>query len=490
MVKKSMKWIAGIFFIIVAVVIIAGIAVYFIVDKDLIEDQMENALHRHVSIQNINIGIFSVVSGIEVKDVRISNFKTPEQMKELKGKPVAPNDLFVGLDAFVFQVKLLPLLQKEFVLQQLTLKKPQINIVRHTDGSMNFDDLLKATPQTDKKPPAPEKAPPAAETKEEPTADMLPVALSVGKVGIENGAVSFTDEKFKQKFALYDLTALVYDIQIDPNQLEKKNQVKITFNTGVKTIGKMTTGSFKSFDIQLALNGTAKPFETTTKKINPELLLKASSPHGMITGLQIFEALKTIQQLEKYTGKLSFLKDTQEWNDASIALQYKDGIVKFQDGVITTGDYRMKLSGSLNVNKKTVNADIETVLNNDHYDAIKAGIVKNLDGIISKDVEKYIKKEAIADSAMKPLLNEEGKVFLSYKVTGSVDNPSAKLTRPALPKLSGLLKQSLGDIAGMLKKQAEAAAKKEIEKQKKTAEKQVKKEAEKQLKDLKKKLPF
>jgi len=110
------------------VLLFAGIliAVYIIVDKDFIESQLENVLHRQVRVASFDSSIFSAVSGIEVKDVKVSNFKTEEQLKSLKGKPVAENDVFAALGSFKFKLSIPPLLKKQFVLNEVMLYSAKI----------------------------------------------------------------------------------------------------------------------------------------------------------------------------------------------------------------------------------------------------------------------------------------------------------------------------------------------------------------------------
>ena len=92
--KLVLKIFGGFVALIFSLIIIAGIVLIIVVDKNFVEAQMRKALQRHVSIENIDVGIFSVLSGIEVKEVKISNFKTEKQLKALEGKPVPANDLF------------------------------------------------------------------------------------------------------------------------------------------------------------------------------------------------------------------------------------------------------------------------------------------------------------------------------------------------------------------------------------------------------------
>ncbi|MGB4089721.1 MAG: AsmA family protein, partial [Smithellaceae bacterium] len=164
------------FFLFIA---IAGIIIMLKVDKGFIAAQISKTLNRQVSIENIDVSIFSIVSGIEIKEVAISNFKTPQQLSSLQGKPVAANDVFASMEALRFKIRFLPLLKRQFDLKELVLYQPVINLSRNKWGVLSIDDLLKPK---DKKPPQEQK-----EQVKEPakplSADNLPIAIKVGEVG-------------------------------------------------------------------------------------------------------------------------------------------------------------------------------------------------------------------------------------------------------------------------------------------------------------------
>ena len=148
--KKVLKWTGIVIGGLVLLVVIASVALMFIVTKDMVAEQMEKALNRHVTIGDIDVSVFAVLSGIEVKEVAVSNFKTPGELTALKGKPVAATDVFVGLKAFNFKLRFLPLLSGRVELRELVLYEPVINVVRYASGLFNFSDLMapkKMTPE-------------------------------------------------------------------------------------------------------------------------------------------------------------------------------------------------------------------------------------------------------------------------------------------------------------------------------------------------------
>ena len=141
--KKIFKWIGIIIGVILVLLVAASVVIMIVVDEEMIASGMEKALHRHVTLKDIDVGIFAIASGIEVKEVKISNYKTGKQLAALKGKPVAKKDLFVGLKAFNFKIRFLPMLSGKFILNELVLYEPVINVIKYKSGKFNFSDLIK-----------------------------------------------------------------------------------------------------------------------------------------------------------------------------------------------------------------------------------------------------------------------------------------------------------------------------------------------------------
>ena len=471
--KKALKWLGIGIGGVLALVVIASIVIMFIINKDMVAAQMEKALNRHVTIGDVSVGIFSMVSGIEVNDVKISNFKTPEQLKALEGKPVDGGDIFVGLKSFKFKVEFLPLLSKRFVLRQLVLYEPVINVVKGKDGGFNFDDLTrpkkltaedKATLEKEKVEDAKRRAEEAKRPSQPLTVDDIPVDISIGKVGIEKGVLTFFDRGLDQTFQVYNLTLLVHSIDIIPREIEKHNSVKLRIEMGVKTVGAVKTGTVQSFDIGFAVNGSVEPFDAKSRRLDPGVAAKVGMPYGQMTGLQIFEKIKSVEALSKYCGKLEFLKKEMKWRDAFVTVAYRGGNAKLSDGKINTDDYALSFAGTVNTNTKAVGLNLDMVLADKHQGTIRSGIEKNAGRLITGKVAEYVKADKVADVAMKRLANAEGKVYLKFDVTGTMSSPNTRLVHPQLPGLGDLVSDAAGGLKDVAKDKAKAVAQKAVTK--------------------------
>jgi hypothetical protein len=470
MIKKIVKIFGGLIAFVLLLIVIASVAVMLYVNKGLVEDQMRKALNRHVQIQDIRVGIFSIVSGFEVKKVAISNFKTERQLEALKGKPVPPGDVFVSMESMRLKLKFLPLLKKQFVLKEFVMYTPTINIAKSKEGAFNFDDLLRPKKLTKEEQAELEKK--KSEEAKKPkgpvkpfTADDIPVAVSIGEVGIKDGTVNYYDGTFDQKFQVYKLTTIVSDIAIDPKELDKKNSAKLKLFLGVRTVGPMKSGSVESFDVTGDIEGTVMPFDLKTRKLDPEVSLHVGSPEGQLTGLQIFNTIAGNNILAKYLGDaLSFLKGKQSWKGSKLAyvdVWYKGEIAKLSNGNLKLRECRLLFQGTTNIKTKVMDVPLELETLKERTSAIKVGLRRQIEsGLKRLGAKKYANPEKIADTALKPLLNKNGMVYMKFKVSGTTNKPVATLTYPQLGSLDDIIKRVAGDV---LMEAGKEAGKKAIE---------------------------
>jgi hypothetical protein len=497
MIKKVLKWFGIGIGVIIALILIVSIVVMIVVDKEMVEEAMEGVLDRQVRIKEFSVGLFSALSGIEVRKIQISNYKSTKQLENLRAQPVTKEDLFVELEEFKFKISFIPLLFGNVVLNELMLYKPKINIVRYRNGAFNFSDLLipkTLSPEEKKKLESERKKQIAKNAKQvekrtEPiTTDNLSLEVTVGKVGIENGQINLFDVATKQHTIVYNLTAKIYDIKIDPQHLNNKNQVNVFIDMGIKTVGQASKASVQSYDIGLQANGRIIPFDIKSRRLNPEILLKIGTPYCSITGLQIFDSMKTVSALQKYSGEFDFLKKTIQWKNGFIKIWYKNDLLKLQEGVIRTDDINLTYSGTVNIEDKRINLNTDLILDSKYTKKVQRSIKKKLDRRIKGKLKKYVSAEKASEIAIKPFLNEEKKINVVYQITGTMDRPRVKMVKPVLGSLNAVIKDVTGDVAKMVedevKREAEEKAKKLVDEKMKEWQKKVQEKMEEKLKKL------
>ncbi len=448
MFKKLLVAFGVLLAVVVVAVIVAGIVVYNKVDKTFIASRMAAALNRQVYIEKIDVSVFSILSGIEIRNVAISNFKTPQQLAAMQGKPVAADDIFAGIEALRFKVKLLSLLRNQVELKELILNGPVINISRNRQGVLNIDDLMQSKKLAKSDP----KEPRSAQPRKPLSADDIPVAIAVGEIGMKNGTLNYHDGEYDQKIQAYQINALAYDIRIDPKDLENKNEIKIRFGMGIKTIGAMKSGSVQSFDILLDATGKVIPFHVQSRLLDPEVVVHLSSPEGEITGLQLFSAVASVPVLGDYLGDyLSFLKGKQQWKGGKqngLDLRYRADKAQLTNGRLEIREADILFDGAVNIHTKALDVNLETVLKKEVNDGVQKLLATKIDLLIkSPEVKRYADSARLAGAAMKPLMNAEDRIDLKAKVDGTAKKPEADLTRPQLESLSRVVQEQAGSLA-------------------------------------------
>ena len=448
MLKKLLITIGVIFAIIVVVLVAAGVIVYLKVDKAFVSSQMSKMLNRQVSIEKIDISIFSVLSGIEMKNVVVSNFKTPPELESLRGKPVAPGDIFTNMEAFRFKVKILPLLRRQIELKELILYSPVINLSKNTQGVLNIDDLIKSKKPADKE----KKEAPRKEPAGPISVDDIPVAIAVGEIGMKNGTINYYDGEYDQKIQIYKLTVLAYDIAVDPQNLEKNDEIKVKLGMSVRSVGVLKSGSVENFDVTLNAAGRVIPFDVKTRLLEPEATLHVAVPDGEITGLQLFEAVAAVPILGDYLGEhLQFLKDKQQWkgsNQNGLDLHYRQANAEITNGRLNLKDADILFDGGMNIDTKAIDMNLELVLAKELNEAVRTTLGKKIESAVGgSDVKKYADPARLAGIAMTPLLNRDGRIDLKAKVSGTTKKPDVIITQPPLGSLSSLIQSEAGSLA-------------------------------------------
>lgn len=485
MIRKAGVAVGAVAGVILVLFVATWTVLVLIVDREFVRERMAEILNRRVTIEAIDVSIFSLVSGIEVKNVRISNYISAEKREELAAEPIENDDLFARFERFSFKVRFMAILSGNLDLKELVLYGPDIYLVRSKSGRLNIDDLLTS-----------EKKEPSREVKEEKgespplKADDLPFSISLGKLGIERGNVIITDYGSGQTLQFYSVDLLVRDLEVDPENLEKKNRLRLQGRTGVKTKGSSRQGGVESFDLFLTLAGSVVPFDPKSRELDPAVHLEITSNRGKVTGLEVYNRIGSVEALERFTGKLSFLKGDLAWKDAGIIVDYKGGTARLKKGSIRTGDGKISMEGETGIFTGEIDFSIDLLLADTHRDRLEKGLEKNISKVLTGDMKKFVKAEDLSKRGIDYLENEKGKFLLGFKAVNTWENPKVRLVKPKLPALKDIIADALDDAGKVVADKAEERIREEVKKGKEKAADEVKKKAGGKVNRAKKSLGF
>ena len=162
-----------------------------------IQTQLQDRLQRKVQLGAMSLAVFPL--RVEVKDVSVG--EDPRFQSKLPFAQVGEMDI---------RIKLLPLLTKTVAIDSLTLKRPQIELIKDAAGVWNFASLGQAPAASAAPPavPAPVPAQPASTSKPESGGGG---SLSLNELKITDGQIAVSDLQKKQPRVVYDHIDLTVD---------------------------------------------------------------------------------------------------------------------------------------------------------------------------------------------------------------------------------------------------------------------------------------
>ena len=174
--KRAIKIIA----IVVVVLIVAIVALPFVINvnsfRPRIESELTTALGRKVTVGNLSLSLWSGSLGAD--DIAITD------------DPAFSNTPFIRAKSLGVGVEVMPLIfSKTLHVTDLTLKQPEVALVRVKSGKWNFSSLGGNASQP--KQPAPSGS------------DQSLQSLSVAKLSIKDGLITITDQSSRAKPHVY-----------------------------------------------------------------------------------------------------------------------------------------------------------------------------------------------------------------------------------------------------------------------------------------------
>jgi AsmA protein len=353
-----MKKVLTIIVIVIAVIVVAltaFIKIYVTPErvKEFVIPTAEKALNRKVNIGEINV---SLLKGIGLKD-----FAIREADQE--------ND-FVRCKEFVLKFKLLPLLTKNVVIDELRLVAPEIRIERSKDGKFNFEGIG-------------EKKEPEEVKEEKPTDETkgLPISLLINTIAINDAKFSLTD-LMKDLPDIKSSSDINISIEsVDGSELFTKGEIDLKVDEVVisKPSEKQISNIAASLQYAININLESKDvridkadlifqeipvsIEGDIKNLNvsPEIDIAVTLPTTKTSDIQKavspFASFKDIGLSGSIAAEIK-LKGLPENPDLLTA----DGGIMLEKVGISYNEINALIDGNIKFNEKTMNIDLKSTV--------------------------------------------------------------------------------------------------------------------------------
>lgn len=139
--------------------------------RALLVPKIEEAVGRQVTVEDFSLKVWTGL-GVELKGIELANAKGFAEQPQAK------------IASVVLKVNLLGLLRRQLLISSLVIDRPEILIEKDKKGAFNFDDLVKAAPESAAAPP------PAAAS---------PVSITLSSFSLKSGTLVYDDRQAGMK---------------------------------------------------------------------------------------------------------------------------------------------------------------------------------------------------------------------------------------------------------------------------------------------------
>lgn len=254
--------------LLVLVILLVGtvLSLPFLVDLNKYQDHykpiIEEALNRKVQLQDIRLTVWPRIGA------RVSGFAVLDD-------PSFDSGPFASLSSLDVGVKLMPLLNGQVEVEEVTLRHPVITVIKNKNGVLNVSTIgRKGVPV----PEAPSRAPiPSAEGPLK-----ILAMLAVDKVSIDGGKLIYRDQSVAKptEYVLQDLELLLRDVRLGQTPNLHFASLVQPFNMPVKldgTFGPLKdTMDLEAINFRLSVGKT--DFAITGKAVDHNATVNVSSP--------------------------------------------------------------------------------------------------------------------------------------------------------------------------------------------------------------------
>ena len=322
--KRALMWVG----IGVGVLIVAAVALIFLVDANRFRPQLEasltEALNRNVKLGNLSLSIFS--GSVEANDLEIAE------------DPAFGKVPFVRAKALRIGVELWPLIfSRKLNVTGITIEKPEITLLQNPAGTWNYSSLgtSPSAPAKTAAPAKPEPPTPAATT-----AAGEGLALTVHRLNINDGQLTLGRTNLNWK------PLVLNEVNIEVQEFSPTSNFPYSLSTKIKGGG------------SVKLDGKAGPINPTDASLTPATIkLDIAGVDVAATGIANYVpdmgGLISLQGNGETTGnamkmngtlKAEKLKLSKTGTPATVPVQFNfdaESDMKKHSGVLKKGDLQI-----------------------------------------------------------------------------------------------------------------------------------------------------
>jgi len=269
-----MKLFKTLFYIILAIIVVLVIAGAYIAStfnpndyKQKVIDLVKKEKQRDLTLDgDISLTFWPKV-GANLGKIAISEHNSSEQ--------------FASIDSMKVALSVMPLLKKKLVVDTVYIDGATANIVKHADGSTNYDDLTGSSESEE------------TESDEAPSEESQAVSFNVQGINISNSSVNYVDEGTNANYSIKDFNmnsghiALAEPVDIATNFHIEANEPPLNAKVNLK--GNFTadpeTQHYVAKDLDAAIQGRVATLQQADITATGSVDATLSSMNILVDGL-------------------------------------------------------------------------------------------------------------------------------------------------------------------------------------------------------------
>jgi hypothetical protein len=291
-----------------------GVAIGFfalqrLANADNLVRQLENQFNLRAEVMESHVSV-GFPTRLEISGLTLA--RRDESVAQ--GIPVSerpPLQSVASFDFISLDLRTLPLLARKFVIENVSIERPSIEMEVFADGTTTFDELIKPVADAEPEKPESSKRDESAEGAGElgvVKASELPLPTILGTLSIEDANIVTKVAKSNTTVQISRCIVHLTDVDIDPRALADHNSANLEMSAwiGVDSVEKNT----RYLDLSLDGSGAIQPFNMETGELDPSLSAQVTvRKDSWIDTLPLLDDMEElIKQLENFGVNLDSVR--------------------------------------------------------------------------------------------------------------------------------------------------------------------------------------
>ena len=420
LIKGLLGLLAGVLVLIIVLIV----SVNYFINEDYLVEQLEGSISSEVSIEEVELSIFSSPTRLTLKNVRLSAKEGDERARGAE----------VKVDHVELNVDLLKLLSKRIEVTEMTVYGASVTGTVHEEGGSSLEALFESPNQKKKQQ---RKNKNKARSKSSHQRDKDPsegggfnvfdhddFIASLGGFYMKNARADITIEKSGLRIQCRDFDLSLDALEIDPKRLQDTDHVKMTIS--FKSQFDSTEG-WKYGDLNIHGSAVASLFNAQTGDLEPDV--EGSFDLGDDSWLNtripvITKAWGKLDQLEKVGVRIAPLPERATFGRSqSVAAHYHLGKVTVRESLsIWVDDWEVAVLADSWLQTETDRHVIQAeLLASKNASAKFYGLIAAAIDFLPRDIRDVIARD------MKKNLFRDDRFLVKVKSKGELSHPKIRL---------------------------------------------------------------